>query len=131
VISRTDRAVPLVAGALPLVVRRSRLEDVDDAGVVLGIGDPAVCNTWFPECGCDACDSGSQDEVDHLDERILGVVSGTFRRLSDSSRQITVVGENGWSGSGQFDRREVEAVLANPTGWNELKGESWLSAGRQ
>jgi hypothetical protein len=32
-ISRTDRAVPHAAGALPLVVARSRVGDVDDAGV--------------------------------------------------------------------------------------------------
>ncbi|MGI9030542.1 MAG: DUF6226 family protein [Ilumatobacteraceae bacterium] len=100
VISRTDRAVPLAAGGLPLVVGRSRLDDVADAGVVLGVGDPVVCAGWFPHCGCDACDDGSQFELDRLDDHLCGIVSGVFRRLSDGPRQITVVGERGWSASG-------------------------------
>ncbi len=131
VISRTDRVVPHAAGALAAVVARSRLGDVGDAGVVLGVGDPVVCVAWFPECGCDACDSGSQDELDHLDDHILGIVSGAFRRLSDGAREITVIGEHRWSASGQFDRHEVQAVLADPTGWNELAGESWLALGHR
>lgn len=129
VISRTDGVVPRAAGGLPLVVARSRLGDIDDAGVVLGVGDPAVCVTWFPDCGCDACDSGSQDELDHLDVHILGIVSGAFRRLSDGGREITVIGDGGWSASGQFVRHEVDAVLADPAGWNELTGPSWLPSG--
>lgn len=67
VISRTDRVVPRSRGALTLVVARSRLGDIDDAGVVLGAGDPAVCMAALPHCGCDACDSGSHSELETLD----------------------------------------------------------------
>ena len=81
-ISYAHRAVPRAAGALPLVVGRSQIEDVDDAGVTLGLGDPAVSIGWIPHCGCDACDSGSQEELDEVDQLILGVVSGTYRRHS-------------------------------------------------
>lgn len=130
-ISRTDRVVPLAAGALPVVVARSRLGDVGDAGVLLGVGDPAVCVTWFPDCGCDACDSGSKDELDHLDRHLVGIVSGRFRRMSDGSREITVIGEDDWSASGQFERHEVPAVLGAPIGWSELAGESWLGSAHE
>ncbi len=82
VVSRADRLVPHVVGGLPLIVARSQLGPVDDAGVTLGVGDPAVVITWIPDCGCDACDSGSQDVLDELDEAIVGVVSGAFRRLA-------------------------------------------------
>jgi hypothetical protein len=126
VISRTDRAVPVATGALPLAIARSRLDHVDDAGVVLGVGSPAVCVTWFPDCGCDACDSGSQAELDNLDAHIWSVVSGVFRRLTDGQREITVIGEPGWSARGEFARREVDAVIADPAGWDELSGEPWL-----
>ena len=122
--------MPLAAGALPLVVARSRIGEVDDAGVVLGVGDPAVCLARFPECGCDACDSGSQNELDNMDGHVFGVVRGTFRRLTKGRRTITVIGESGWSASGGFGRREVDAVLAHPTGWDELRGESWLDLRR-
>ena len=126
VISRIDRVVPRAEDALPLIVARSRLGDFDDAGVTVGVGDPAVCVAWFPHCGCDACDSGSQDELDELDRHIVGIVSGTFRRLTKGSREITVVDDHGWSASGGFQRREVGRILADPTGWDELAGTSWL-----
>jgi Family of unknown function (DUF6226) len=127
-ISRTDRVVGLAEGALPLIVARSRIGDVDDAGVTLGVGDPASCVAWFPGCGCDACDSGSQDELDELDRHVAAIVSGSFRRLTDGKRQITVLDEHGWSASGLFGRHQVEAILADPSGWDELAGTSWLTA---
>jgi Family of unknown function (DUF6226) len=89
VVSRADRVIPVASGALPLSVARSRLGDVDDAGVTLGLGDPAVCIDWFPECGCDACDSGSHNELDYFDEHMAVIVAGTFRPLSDDNRTIT------------------------------------------
>lgn len=127
VISRADRVVPVAPGALPVVVARSRLGEVDDAGVTVGVGDPPVCVMWFPECGCDACDSGSQDELDVLDDHLRSIVAGGFRRLSDGTRTITVISDGQWSASGDFDRHEVERILADPTGWDELSGASWLN----
>jgi Family of unknown function (DUF6226) len=126
VISRTDHVAPYAAGALPLALARSQLGPVDDAGVTLGVGDPAIAVAWFPDCGCDACDSGSQDELDNLDAHILGIVSGAFRRLSAGNREITVIGEGGWTASGLPARYDVDAVLADPTGWDEVAGTSWL-----
>jgi hypothetical protein len=129
---RTDRVVPYAAGALPLVLARSRIDEVDDAGVILGVGDPALCVALVPDCGCDACDNGSQYELDLLDSHVLGIVSGVYRRLTDGSREITVSTATEWSASGWFHRPfdwgQVEAVLADPTGWDELSGNSWLPA---
>ena len=65
--TRSDLARPQVTGGLPLIVSRSRIGTVDDAGVTTGVGDPTVVHTWIPDCGCDACDSGSQDALDELD----------------------------------------------------------------
>ncbi len=128
VVSRTDRIVPFATGALPLVVSRSQLGNVDDAGVVLGVGDPSVRVTWLPDCGCDACDSGSQDELDRLDDHLGSIVSGAFRWLSARDREITVLSEGTWSASGASGRQEVGAILVDPTGWDEVAGESWLPA---
>jgi Family of unknown function (DUF6226) len=133
VVSRADRLVPHAAGGLPLVLARSHLGPVDDAGVTLGVGDPAVAITWIPDCGCDACDSGSQDVLDELDEAVVGVVSGAFRRLASGDRVITVIGTDRWSasstGSVRFARGEVAEILAEPTGWREISGAPWW-AGR-
>jgi hypothetical protein len=131
VITRAERVVPVAAGAVDLVVGHSRLGDVDDAGIVLGLGDPAETVTWFPNCGCDACDSGSQRELEDLDSHVLSIVTGAFRRLSDGDRRITVIGAGRWEAS-NFGRsartahREVQAVLADPRGWDEISGHSWL-----
>ncbi len=128
-LSSVDRVVPRAAGALPLLVGRSRLGDVDDAGVVLGVGDPAVCVTWLPDCGCDACDDGSDWELERLDEYLLGIVSGTFRQLRRGDRMIEVLNDNGWSARGLRRRDRVHAILADPKGWEERSGSSWLAAG--
>ena len=125
VIMRLDRAVPHVPGALPLVLARSRIENVDDAGVTIGIGEPAVVHTWIPDCGCDACDSGSQDALDELDGYLLGVVTGQFRRLHRGGRTITVTSDGSYQGSG-INGRTARRVLADPTGWDELTGPSWM-----
>jgi len=126
VILRTDRVVPYATGAVPLVVARSRIGDIDDAGVTLGAGDPAVCVTWIPGCGCDACDSGSQNELDDLDAHILAIVSGVFRRLSARGCEITVLGDGSWSASGASLPRDIPAIIAEPSGWKDLSGTSWL-----
>jgi len=80
----------------------------------------------FPDCGCDACDSGSQNELDHLDAHLRGLITGRFRRLTSRTRTITVIDDSGWSASGSFRRGEVERVLADPVGWHELSGRSWI-----
>ena len=134
-ITRVERVFPSAGGALDLVVGHSRLGDVDDAGVVLGLGDPAETVTWFPHCGCDACDSGSQRELDDLDTHVLSIVTGAFRRLWNGDRRITVLGAGRWEASnfGLSSRnsfQEVQAVLADPGGWDEISGRPWLSTRR-
>ena len=126
VISRTDRLVPLAVQAIPLVLARSGLGDVDDAGVVLGVGDPAVEIERFPDCGCDACDSGSQDELENFDAHLIGVVTGKFRRLSRRDQMIMTLGD-GWRASGRRRPPQVDKVMANSKGWDEITGASWLS----
>ena len=127
-ITRADRLAPSASGGLPLVIARGRIEGVDDAGVTLGVGEPAICRGFVPDCGCDACDSGSQDALDVLDEMIDSVVTGAFRRLARGSSTIAVTEgyHSRWSASGDFRRVEIEAVIADPVGWHELSGPSWL-----
>ena len=83
-----QRASPRGSGAIPLTFAWTRFDDAE--GVVIGVGDPVVVVELVPDCGCDACDSGSQDVLDVLDEYVLGVVTGEYRRLRRGKRQITV-----------------------------------------
>ncbi len=126
-ISRATTLVSEVDGALALSIGRSLVEDIPDAGVLLGVGAPARLIMWLPDCGCDACDNGSAWELDRVDEHIAAVVLGRYRRLARRNKSITVTGPGGWSASGSFRRGEVENVLADSSGWDELSGESWLA----
>ncbi len=127
VVTRTDVVTPAIEGGLPLVVCRSRIEDVPDAGVTLGVGDPAVLVAFLPECGCDACDSGSQDVLDHLDSYIRPIVTGEFRFLRRRKQSIMVLGEGRRQGSNIRLRDGVDAILSDPRGWTEVSGSPWLT----
>lgn len=152
VVSRADLVRPAVTDGLPLVVGRTLIEGVDDAGVVLGVGLPAAALERIPDCGCDACDSGSADVIAQVDTWVGGIVRGELRHLVRSGSTVTVIGDEvrqashtpdlpagGWftyapAGAGEdlaptpsptwpFD---VDAVLADPTGWREWSGPSWI-----
>ena len=157
-LTRADVLTPTVDTAVPLVVCRSRIEDVPDAGVTIGVGDPAVRIAFIPDCGCDACDSGSQDVLDELDSYIRPVVTGEFRHLRRGRQSITVL-EDGRRQShnirmvelppdirfsaappsspsiragvvprrGRRTRDLVDEILADPSGWDEVSGSSWLA----
>jgi len=130
VISRADHLLPRAAGALPLVVARIKIYYVEDAGFTLGVGEPTVVVVWIPHCGCDACDSGSQGELDELDDYMVAIVTGRFRRLSAGNQAITVIGEGRRSTSGVQHHRDADRILEDPTGWRELSGTSWLERHR-
>jgi hypothetical protein len=106
-VDHTFRAMPLALDAIPLVVAWNRIEAVEWPAVVLGVGDPAEVVDIIPDCACDACDSGSQDVLDQLDEYVLGVVTGAYRKLWQGRREITVYSEGHMSWSG-FERRRMK-----------------------
>jgi hypothetical protein len=127
-ISRTDLVRPHVFGGLPLVVARTRLGTLDDAGVMIGVGEPTVVLAPIPDCGCDACDSGSQNEVELVDEHFTGVVTGQFRQLTKGRAAITRVSEaSGTSSRGLRGHHKRVRILEKPKGWTELSGPSWLA----
>lgn len=123
-VARADVAVPRAGGALAMVLARSRIGGLDGAGVLLGVDRPTVLVTLIPDCGCDACDSGSALELENLDTHLMGIVSGEFRRLSDGDRVITVFHNGSLATTGHLE--DPRAVLADPRGWDELAGSSWF-----
>ncbi len=124
-ITRTELVVPRAAGALALTVAHTGSQAMPDTNVILGVGIPARLHLE-PDCYCDACDSGSQDALDVVDEHITDVITGAYRNLVKGSKSITI-GEHGQRGSG-VSGRELDQVLANPKGWSELTGTSWLGS---
>ena len=111
--ARTIRAVPRAPCAIPLVVAMTGFEEVEWPAVAVGAGDPAAVLEVIPDCACDACDTGSQDALDELDEYMLSVVTGAYRKLWRGRREITVYSEHrkNWSG---FERRRVNLTRLLP-----------------
>ncbi|HEX4902659.1 MAG TPA: DUF6226 family protein [Acidimicrobiales bacterium] len=122
---RVDRLIPNAVGALPMTLAYAGSDGERPTGVTIALGHPAVVFGSSPACGCDACDAGSQNELDHLDAQVRDVVSGQVRHLSAADRTI-VASSTGWSATGSFGRSEVDEVLADPKGWVEVSGASWL-----
>lgn len=127
-VTTSYRVVPRAAGALPLVIARSRIEGVDDAGLTLGVGDPAACDGWIPDCGCDACDGGSDPELDCVDEHLSAIIGGSYRRLTRGDQVIVARREGWWQTEGLPPRTDVDGILRSPVGWDEVSGTSWLTA---
>ena len=80
-----DRGVRVTSrrpGALPLLLLERDVPTLAGAATfaVLGIevGDLGVRVASLPDCGCDACDSGSSDLLDAVDSTIGHVVGGPF-----------------------------------------------------
>jgi hypothetical protein len=126
-VTRTNVVTPAIDGGLPLVVCRSRIEDVAEAGITLAVGDPAFVVAIIPDCGCDACDSGSQAVLDQIDSYIRPIVTGEFRFLRRRKQSIMVIADGCRQGSNIRLRDGVDAILANPRGWNEVSGPPWLT----
>lgn len=113
-------------GGMPVVFAyRSWGDCIDLNGVTVGAGAPVVEVFGAPGCGCDACDHGSAMELEGLDHAVLELLTGGVRYLwrDDQSIKVTRFGR---STVGALDDHEVEAVLADPTGWDEVRGAGWF-----
>ena len=132
VTARVDLLVPTVPGGIVVAFGRSRIGDVADAGLTLGVadavGEPFVAVHVVPDCGCDACDSGSRDVVDEVDTWMGGIVDGSFRHLVSRFGTVTVrsAGLRGASAPGVM-RFDPDEVLRDPSGWREWSGPPWLA----
>ncbi|MGA9746707.1 MAG: DUF6226 family protein [Nocardioides sp.] len=100
-----DRArvvVPRAPGALPMLLTYRNGTSGWAAGVGVSLctgagGPPAVSVGLAPDCGCDACDDGSDGVLVCLDESILHVVTGRFVHVLTPTHTITATETgHGW-----------------------------------
>lgn len=78
---RRESALPLVLGL------------VGADAVVVATGMPVVELRLVPDCGCDACDSGSAALLQEVDETVLPVVDGSLRvRVTAEREQVAGAG---------------------------------------
>ena len=118
-------------GAQPLLLARTAPEEAPGSvdltsgdavlhSVVVGLGDPPLAVETVPDCGCDACDTGSRDLLQQLDQAILSIVDGSYE-VEISPRGRSDRSSFGASAGAGVDQPEANAVLsADP--W----AEGWL-----
>lgn len=139
---RGVRLTPREPGGLPLLLLE-RDVPTDAGGATLAVldiavGDPGALVGSVPDCGCDACDSGSLDLLDAIDSTIGHVVGGPFVVLQSKTWRAQWH-PDGASAEGQGRGPDVEKVMdlcrrlaegqtvRLPRHTESLVGRSWLA----
>ena len=112
-------------GTQPVVVGMFQ----DDTFVRVGVGDPVEVLELQPDCGCDACDTGSADLLDTIDDAFVLALSGGVYAVRAGDRVVRR-SLDGWGASGDFGRDEPERWLAEAAAGRRttgvVQGEPWL-----
>lgn len=108
---------PLAEDAVPLLFWNAVGDGVDGANITVCAGNPAIALDFeIPDCRCDACDSGSQDLLQMIDQAVLGVVGGALEaEVDDSGRRVRSKSTNASSTNDQSPLyRRPARVVARP-----------------
>ncbi len=132
--AESTRAVRITSarpGTLPLVLLE---RDGPPATLGIAVARPGIVLATWPDCGCDACDRGSDDLLEAIDETVGRIVGGP----------LTVLRGPGWHGEWFADggagakNADLDWVLdvgrrlaageqvRLPPGTEALVGQSWL-----
>jgi hypothetical protein len=143
-LGRFDRGVRLTSprpGTLPLLLLEHDAplpgRDATLAMLQVSVVRPEVALETWPDCGCDACDSGSADLLGAVDQTIGRVVGGPFVVLRGKGWQAQWSphgGSSGGSGRGprHADVMELCRRLAGgedvrlPRGTEAFLGRPWV-----
>ena len=113
-------------GTQPLTVGLSN----DETFVQVGVGDPVEVLDRQPDCGCDACDTGSADLLETVDSAFVLALSGGVHVVREGARVVTR-SLDGWSSSGLFDKGEQQRWLDDAAAGRRtdgvVAGRPWLS----
>ncbi|WP_326772591.1 DUF6226 family protein [Streptomyces sp. NBC_01445] len=129
-VSDAVRLHPVRAHAVPLVFGFSAIDKVPRTVLVVGAGEPAVSLEQLPDCGCDACDSGSADLLEVVDEVVAAVVTGTFVQVdAGQGREIVCTGDgwsaSNWDASGPPVEEALAAARAGRSPFRVVRGTAW------
>ncbi len=114
---------PTRPGAVPMLVGRGRLGEVDDAVIEVSAGEPAQLMFGTPHCGCDACDDGSEYLLEDLDESLAAMLRGGVLHVSHGDDYIVRTG-GGWESTSGAMESWLEGRY--PAGAEVVAGEPWL-----
>lgn len=124
--ARVVLLVPAAPGALALVASSTAAGDLPV--LELGASTPAtgaVLLEVLPDCGCDACDSGSADLLQVLDEAVLTLARGGVVHVRSGRSDATRTWD-GWAASNRGDPTWLDDPGTAPAGALVVRGEPWL-----
>lgn len=127
---RVRRLRPLRPGGLSVLLATT-LVDGAPFGLDVGLareGERPVLLAMVPDCGCDACDSGSADLLRSLDDWVLTVARGgvLHARLGKQHATRTL---DGWESGGGRVEAWLEESFPVPDGVERWVGEPWREGG--
>lgn len=115
-------------GTQPIVVGIAPSQGADEAFVQVGVGEPVEVLDRQPDCGCDACDSGSADLLETIDSAFILALSGGVHVVREGDRVVRR-SLDGWGSNGvdgtEADRWLAEAAAGRRTD-GVVAGEPWL-----
>jgi hypothetical protein len=107
----------------------STLVDGRPFGVDVGVdaaGQATVHLDAVPDCGCDACNSGSADLLDVLDRWVLSAAAGGVVHARSGAASISRTVE-GWQADGRgWSESWLDASSSPPRGVMRWTGTPWL-----
>jgi hypothetical protein len=119
--------VPLHTGGLTLVAATTLVAE-EPFGIDLAISSAqgTVRLASLPDCGCDACDSGSADLLTFLDDWVSQVAMGGVLHARSGTSDITRC-PGGWMATGpRPDPRWIDERTPAPRKVQRWTGRSWL-----
>jgi len=122
------RFEPTRSGGLTLVFRPT-LANGSSTGFDVGVHSAELGTallTRSPDCGCDACDSGSADLLDELDGWVLTVAGGGVVPARAGESAVTRRAD-GWTGVGRAKPSWLEESARAPQRVQRWIRTSWLA----
>lgn len=117
-----SRLVPSAPGARPLLLVEAEVPHEEHAPLpVLDVvlDRPGFEVAGWPDCGCDACDTGSADLLEALDESVLAVVAGPYAMLRGNGWTAEWHPDGGGAGGGPDVDLDHKSSLAERLGRGE------------
>jgi hypothetical protein len=124
---RVRRIEPAAPDGLRLLLATT-LVDGRPFGLDIGTcrdGERPVWLTSVPDCGCDACDSGSADLLSELDGWVLTVARGGVVHAGHGEHFATRT-VHGWSTANGGDASRLDESTPVPDGVERWVGAPWL-----
>ena len=129
---RVRKVGPASQGGLTLILA-STVVGGEPFGLDIGVTQvemPTAYVDTVPDCGCDACDSGSADLLATLDGWVLTVARGGVVHAKSERARVTQT-VDGWRCSADDDRTFawwwwLDASLPVPDGVERWEGTPWL-----